>query len=356
MPRPILARVDLTALQHNHTLLRQCAGQAKVWVVAKANGYGHGLIRVARTLRSADGFAVLDLNDAVRLREAGVGRPILLLEGFFEPRDIAVIADYRLHTVIHSAEQVEMLERTVLRAPVDVYLKMNTGMNRLGFAPIRYGDVVRRLNQRVKTSSITFMTHFADADGARGIADQLARFELGMAGLAGEISVANSAALLRYPKTHCNWVRPGLALYGCSPFADETATSIGLKPVMQLKSKLIAVQDLVAGERIGYGGSFVATESMRIGIVACGYADGYPRHAPTGTPVIVGGMRTATVGRVSMDMLAVDLTRLREAHVGSDVTLWGPGLSADEVAAAAGTVSYELLTALAPRVPVEEFE
>lgn len=356
MPRPILATFDLSALQHNLKVLKEAAPQSKVWAVVKANGYGHGLIRVTRTLKSADGFAVLDLNDAVRLRDAGMRRPILLLEGFFEARDITTVVDYKLTAVVHSSEQIEMLERTPTKAAIDVYLKMNTGMNRLGFGPIRFGDAYRRIKSRVRVDGTAFMTHFSDADGPDGVDAQLKLFESGLRGMTGERCTANSAAVLRYPKSHFEWVRPGIALYGSSPFSDQDHESLGLKPVMTLTSRIITTQLIEPGDRVGYGGAFVAERPMRIGIVACGYGDGYPRHAPTGTPVLVGGFRTTLLGRVSMDLLAVDLTRLPEVTGGSEVTLWGNGLSVDVVARSAGTVSYELLTGLTQRVPVTEVE
>ena len=356
MPRPILVTYDLGALRRNFTTLRARVPSARIWAVVKSNAYGHGLVRVARTLKEADGFAVAEIADAVRLRDAGVHRPILLLEGFFEARDVATCADYVAHTVIHCNEQLTMLERTAVKKPLDVYLKMNTGMNRLGFPPVRFIDAHRRLQSRARASSIGLMTHFADADGPGGVAEQLERFLEATASLEGERSAANSAAMLRYPESQLDWVRPGIALYGCSPFADESAAELGLEPVMTLSSRLIAVQELEAGERVGYGGTFEAERDMRIGVVACGYADGYPRHAPQGTPVLVNGRRTAVVGRVSMEMITVDLSRIPEAGVGTEVTLWGQGLSADEVARAAGTVSYELLAAVSPRIPVVERE
>lgn len=356
MPRPILATFDLSALKDNFRVIKLAAPAAKVWAVIKANGYGHGLARAARGLRFADGFALLDFNDAVRLRDAGVRKPLLMLEGFFDARDLTTIVDHKLHAVVHCNEQIELVERTVVRAPIDVYLKMNTGMNRLGFTPVRYRDAYRRITSRIRVQTVSHMTHFAAADGPDGVKAQLEAFDSGRRDLPGDASAANSAASIRYPESHLNWIRPGLALYGCSPFADASAADIGLRPAMTLTSRVIAVQALNPGDRVGYGGDFVAEEGMRIGIVACGYGDGYPRHAPTGTPVLVEGRRTRTIGRVSMDMLAVDLTRLPEADVDSEVTLWGRGLSADEVAAAAGTLSYELLTGLTARVPVTEIE
>jgi alanine racemase len=233
---------------------------------------------------------------------------------------------------------------------VPIYLKMNSGMNRLGFTPERFRAVCKRLAGTAAAGPITLMTHFADADGASGVAEQLARFGAATADLSLPRSLANSAAVLRFPETHADWIRPGILLYGCSPFADRSADALGLRPVMTLQSEIIATQLLKPGDRVGYGGTFTAETAMTIGVVACGYADGYPRHAPTGTPVLVEGRRTRVVGRVSMDMLMVDLAGIPQARIGSPVTLWGEGLSADEVAAAAGTISYELLCALAARV------
>ena len=352
MPRPIRACFDLAALRHNLEIARARAGGARVWAVVKANAYGHGLARAVAALGTgADGFALLDIEEAVRLREGGIAQPILLLEGFFSPADLATIGTYRLATVVHSPEQLAMLEATRLATRVTVYLKVNSGMNRLGVAPEAARSFVERLRACGNVSEIVLMTHFADADGPRGVAEQLERFESGARGLALPRSLANSAAVLRHPDTRGAWVRPGIMLYGCSPFPDEPAAALGLRPVMTLASELIAVRELAAGERVGYGGTFTADRRMRIGVVACGYADGYPRHAPTGTPILVDGRRTRTLGRVSMDMLAVDLDPIPWGRVGSPVTLWGEGLSCDEVAAAAGTVSYQLLCALAARVP-----
>ncbi|HET9042530.1 MAG TPA: alanine racemase, partial [Burkholderiales bacterium] len=284
----------------------------------------------------------------------GVRKPILLLEGFFVPADLAPIARHALSVVVHSHEQMAMLESVRPTPPLAVFLKVNTGMNRLGIPVDQIRGALTRLAATGSVADITLMTHFADADGPEGVTAQLARFEAATRGLAVPRSLANSAALLRHPQTRADWVRPGIMLYGCSPFADESAQALGLKPVMTLTSELIAVRHLAAGERVGYGGTFTADRAMRIGVVACGYADGYPRHAPTGTPILVAGRRTRTLGRVSMDMLAVDLEGIPEAGIGTPVTLWGDGLSCDEVAAAAGTVSYELLCALAARVPQTE--
>jgi alanine racemase len=354
MPRPIRATFDLAALAHNLGVSRARAGKAHVWAVVKANAYGHGLLRAARALAVADGFALLDLEEAVRLRDAGVRKPILLLEGFFAAAELATAAAYSLTAVVHLREQIAMLGAARLPAQLPVYLKVNTGMNRLGIGVDEIRPSLERLAASGNVAAITLMTHFADADGPTGVAEQLARLDSAMRGLALPRSLANSAALLRYPQTAADWVRPGIMLYGCSPFADESAQALGLAPAMTLASELIAVRQLAPGDRVGYGGTFMADRAMRIGIVACGYADGYPRHAPTGTPVLVAGRRSRTVGRVSMDMVTIDLEGIPDAGIGTPVTLWGEGLSCDEVAAAAGTVSYQLLCALAARVPQAE--
>ncbi|MFA7293223.1 MAG: alanine racemase [Rhodocyclaceae bacterium] len=354
MPRPILARIDRAALLHNYLLAKAKAPGARAWAVVKANAYGHGLMNAADALAdAADGFALLDLEEAVALREAGIRQPILLLEGFFSPEDLELVAEHRLSVVVHRLEQLQILRQVGLPMRVPVYVKLNTGMNRLGFPPSALGALRDELAKSQAVGEITLMTHFAEADSARGIDWQLQSFAAMAGEWRGPVSLANSAAILRYPKTARDWVRPGIMLYGGSPFAEQSADSLGLRPVMTLASEIIAVQTLAAGERVGYGGLFAAERETRVGVVACGYADGYPRHAPTGTPVLVGGRRSRTIGRVSMDMLAVDLTDFRDAGVGTPVTLWGEGLPADEVATAAGTISYELFCALARRVPME---
>jgi alanine racemase len=353
MPRPIRATISAAALASNLQVAKSCAGAAKLWAVLKANAYGHGLERAARALAAADGFAVVDFQEAARLRLAGVAKPILMLEGFFKPIDLPLLAKYALTPVIHSPEQVQMLAASELAGEIDVYLKVNSGMNRLGFGveSLRAAYNAVRMHRNVR--SLTLMTHFADADGA-GIREQLEWFDELTGQFEAPRSLANSAALIRYAEARADWARPGIMLYGCSPFSDQLAQALSLLPAMTLSSEIIAVQNLAAGERIGYGFSYTAVGEMRIGVVACGYADGYPRHAPSGTPILVDGQRTRIVGRVSMDLLCADITYLPQAGVGTPVTLWGEGLSADEVAAAAGTLSYELLCALAPRVPVAE--
>jgi alanine racemase len=355
--RPIRAKIDLGALRDNLQLVRKRVATARIWAIVKADAYGHGLARIQPGLSAADGLALLELPAAIAARDRGWSKPVLLLEGFFDTTEIGEYARHRFIPVIHHAEQIAMLESARLDEPLEVYLKINSGMNRLGFVPSKVAVAIERLRGSGKIAGITLMTHYADADGTRGVAEQAAVFDemrVAIGKLHGALpaSSANSAALLRFPQTQADWVRPGIVLYGCSPFPEESADAIGVRPVMSLCSRIIAVQSVERGARVGYSGTFVAPDSMRIGVVACGYADGYPRHAPGGTPILVDGIRAKTIGRVSMDMLFVDLSALPDAGVGSEVTLWGEGLSADDVATSAGTVSYELLCALAARVPV----
>jgi alanine racemase len=351
MPRPIHAHIDLDALKSNLRVARK-ATSSRIMAVIKANAYGHGLLRVAEALEDAEGIALLDVHDAAQLREAGCRQTILLLEGFFSPEDLQLIAEYDTTTVIHNAKQLAILDAYPRRGKLDVWLKVNTGMNRLGFTPEETPAVMEHLQSHSAVREVTLMTHFSHADEDNGIATQLDRFNGLTSAYRAPRSLANSAALLRYPSTHADWVRPGIMLYGASPFAETSAQQLGLKPVMSLSSELISVRDIKAGEIVGYGGKFRAESDTRIGVVACGYADGYPRHAPTGTPILVNGQRTRTLGRISMDMLGVDLGNISDAQIGSRVVMWGPGLPVEEVATAAKTVSYELLCAIAARVPV----
>ena len=362
MPRPIHARIDLDALRHNHAVARRHAGLAKMWSVVKADAYGHGLLPAARALNeNADGFALVEFDGAVRLREQGIRQPILMLEGIYQRQDFALCHEYMLTPVIHDLWQIEALIAAAMPASTPVYLKLNTGMNRLGLSATMLQTALQRLEASGCASHVTLMTHFADADEARGISGQMAVLKAMTQGLSLPVSLANSAALLRFPESVGgidNWARPGIMLYGSSPFsAEQSALELGLKPVMTLSSEIIGVQHLQPGDRVGYGGTFTASTPMTVGIVACGYADGYPRHAPTGTPVLIDGQRTRTLGRVSMDKLCVDLTGLSIIGVGATAILWGGDqnayLAADEVAAAAGTIAYELFCALAGRVAIE---
>ncbi|MBN8505022.1 MAG: alanine racemase [Burkholderiales bacterium] len=370
MPRPIEAVIHCAHLSHNLGVARQQAGGARVWAVVKANAYGHGIERCFDAQRQvADGFACIDLDEAQRLRDLDWRGPILLLEGVFEPRDLELCSRLHLWHAIHCEEQIDWLAAHKLQQPQRVFLKMNSGMNRLGFRPQAFRAAWQRLSQMPQVEDIVLMTHFADADGAGGVAAQQAVFEAASSDLPGERSLCNSAAVLRHAGTPlrggislaADWVRAGIMGYGSAPdFPENDAAHHGLRPGMSLRAKVLAVQEVPAGEAVGYGGRFVAERAMRVGTVACGYADGYPRLAPTGTPVLVDGRRTRTLGRVSMDMLAVDLTDLPGSGFGSEVTLWGQAserhgaalLSIDEVAHAAGTIGYELMCALAPRVPV----
>lgn len=356
MTRPLRARIDLAALRHNHAVAYHHAAGARIWSVIKADAYGHGMERVARALAPvADGFALVEPDAAAVLRGHGIRQPILMLEGYYGADELPLYDELNLTPALHCIDQVKMLARTAPAVRRAVYLKLDTGMHRLGLDAAQLRHALEILRNMASPPGITLMTHFADADEPRGIAEQMECLRTMTDGIALPLCLANSAALLRFPESCRDWVRPGIMLYGASPFPQrQSAAELGLRPVMTLQSELIAVRELAAGDRIGYGGTFTAERSMCIGIVACGYGDGYPRHAPTGTPILVAGKRTRTVGRVSMDKICVDLTTIPEAVVGAAVTLWGEGLSADEVATAAGTVSYELFCALAKRVPVVE--
>ncbi|MBC7939140.1 MAG: alanine racemase [Chitinophagaceae bacterium] len=359
MPRPIEALVHTDALAHNLARARAAAPDARLWAVVKADAYGHGLERAFEGLRGADGFALLDLEEARRLRSLDWRGPILLLEGAFEPRDLESCSRLNLWHVVHATEQIDWLAAHKTQAPQRVFLKMNSGMNRLGFKPAAFRSAWTRLNALPQVEEVSLMTHFSDADGERGVAHQLDAFEAAAGDLPGERSLSNSAALLRHgAELKTDWVRAGILSYGSSPdFPVHDIDDWRLQPAMTLRSRLIATQDLQPGDSVGYGSSYRAAAAQRIGIVACGYADGYPRHAGSGTPVLVDGVRTTTVGRVSMDMITVDLTPVPAAGVGSPVTLWGRGpggtrLPIDEVARSAATIGYELMCAVAPRVPM----
>jgi len=362
MPRPIEALIHPEALRHNLDRARRAAPDARVFAVVKADAYGHGIERVFDALRGADGFALLDLAEAERLRALDWRGPILLLEGAFEPRDLERCSRLNLWHAVHREAQIDWLAMHKTHQPHRVFLKMNSGMNRLGFTPASFRAAWARLNALPQVDEITLMTHFADADRAQaGVATAVERFVAATQDLPGERSLANSAATLAVApgdaRVAADWVRAGIMVYGSSPdFPAHDIAHWDLRPTMTLRSQLIGVQALQPGDSVGYGSTFTAGEPMRVGAVACGYADGYPRHAPTGTPVLVDGVRTRLVGRVSMDMMTVDLTPVPQAGCGSEVTLWGEGprgtrLPIDEVAHPAGTIGYELMCALARRVP-----
>ena len=359
MPRPILATIHTDALRHNLARCRSAAPDCRLWAIVKANAYGHGIERAFEGLRGADGFALLDLDEAQRVRALGWRGPVLLLEGVFEARDLELCSRLDLWHTVHCNEQIDMLASHKTNVPHRVFLKMNSGMNRLGFTPERYRSAWTRLDALPQVDEISLITHFSDADGELGVDQQMAVFVAATQELPGERSLCNSAATLRHGDLASDWVRPGIAIYGSAPdFPQRSATDWNLQPAMTLSARIIATQEIRAGDSVGYGSTFVADHAMHIGIVACGYADGYPRVCPSGTPVLVNGVRSHTVGRVSMDMLVVDLTALPQAGFGSEVTLWGRAangavLSIDEVAHRADTVGYELMCALAQRVPVQ---
>ncbi len=366
MPRPILATIHVPALSHNLEIVARRlardvgASRPSIWAVIKARAYGHGIDQALEGFARADGLAMLDLDEAVRCRERGWSGPLLLLEGFFEPADIEVLDHYRISTAIHCPEQLEMLEAGAVRHALDAFVKIDTGMHRLGFQPDAYRAAYQRaldLQSEGVLGTVGKMTHFARADDdAATTAAQLRVFAEATTGLPGPVSVCNSAATLTEGLAAGvpgdQWVRPGICLYGGSPFEDRSAQSMDLRPAMTLSSRLIGTHTVPAGAGVGYGHRYVARHPTRVGVVACGYADGYPRHAPTGTPITVDGVRTRVLGRVSMDMLVADLDPVPQARVGSPVVLWGEGgPSVDEVARPCGTIGYELLCAVAPRVP-----
>ena len=352
MPRPILATVSIPAMRHNLATARRRAPGRFVWAVVKANGYGHGLANAARGFAAADGLALVEFDGAAQLRRGGWNGPVLMLEGAFDAADVEQAARDGLSLVVHEARQLEWLQALSAPAAIDVFLKFNSGMNRLGFRRDAFRDAFARLATLPSVRQVTLMTHFANADLEGGTDEALARFQAAADGLAATRSLANSAATLLLPGTHGDAIRPGVMLYGGTPLGDGDASAFGLRATMRLESRLIAVQQLEPGDAVGYGSTFRAGRPMRIGVVACGYADGYPRHAPSGTPIAVDGVPTVTVGRVAMDMLMVDLAPVPDARPGSAVELWGERVPIDAVARASGTIGYELMCALAPRVPV----
>jgi alanine racemase len=352
--RPLVATVDLAALRHNHALAKGCAPGAQAFAVVKANAYGHGVREVVTALHDdADGFAVACLEEAAEVRALHQSARILLLEGCFEPLEYQVAAHLGLDVAVQGEEQAEALLAAELERPLRLWLKLDSGMHRLGFSAPDLRAWHTRLQGARQVAELNLMSHFACADEQDHplTAQQLESF-LSLADLpfAGR-SLANSAAILSLPQAHLDWLRPGIMLYGASPFAGQDATALGLQPAMSLIARLIAIREVPAGETVGYGAAWRAGRPARIGTVSCGYADGYPRNAPAGTPLAIRGRRVPLAGRVSMDMLSVDLSELPEARVGDAVELWGAGLPVDEVARACGTIGYELLTRVTARVP-----
>ena len=357
MTRPLTATIDISAMRHNFSVVRSSVPSAKAWAVVKADAYGHGLERAVRAFSDADGLALIEIDRAINLRKNGWKKPILLLEGFFKADELPELAENGISFAVANDEQMAMLEKAKLPKPVNVHLKMNTGMNRLGYLPSEYRAAYERVSRIPHVKSISFMTHFANSEDPDHpkvpVREQLRRFDMATDGLPGDRNLSNSAAILLHPDIRTDWVRPGIMLYGGTP-GGKTAEEYGLAAAMSLDSEIIQIQHIKKGDSVGYGSLFTAETDMTIGVVACGYADGYPRVAPEGTPVIVDGVRTRLVGRVSMDMLTVDLTPVRNAHIGSKVNLWGKELPIEDVAVAAGTVGYELMCALTSRPQIIE--
>ncbi len=353
--RAALATIDLDAIRHNLARVRTLAPQSRVLAVVKADAYGHGLERVARALSAADGFGVASLDDAERLRAIGVRQRIVLLAGFDDPRDLPLLRSLDLDTVLHAPEQLRMLELDP-GAPIRVWPKLDTGMHRLGFAWTEARALAARLAGLAGVAAEpVWMTHFASADqpGAALTAEQLSRFNRATTGLSGQRSLANSAATLLLPGSRADWVRPGGLLYGLSTIAQRTGSDLGLRPAMRVSSRIIAVKTVAAGAGIGYASSYVAPSAKRIGILAFGYGDGYPRHASNRAEVALLGRRAAVLGRVSMDLLCIDLDGIPEAAVGTEVELWGPDLPVEHLADAADTIGYELTCGITRRVRFE---
>ena len=350
--RPAHALIDLSALRHNYQLAKSLSG-CRAFAVIKANAYGHGAVRCAQALQgSADAFAVACIEEALELRAAGIREPILLLEGWFEADELPLLAEHDLWAVLHHEEQLLQLQDATLSRPLHIWLKLDSGMHLVGFGPDEYASVWQRLAALPQVASLSKITHFSRADEPETgrTEQQLATFAAATAGLEGPASLCNSPGILAWPQAHHDWLRPGIMLYGATPFEFEQDNANKLRPVMQLTSRIIAVRELPAGEPIGYGSRFITPRPTRVGVVAIGYADGYPRHAKDGTPVLVDGQRTGLIGRVSMDMLTVDLTDLPGSGLGSAVTLWGDGLNASEVASWADSIPYQLFCNL-NRVP-----
>ncbi len=359
MTRAAWAEISTTALRHNLQRVRKAAPHSRIVSIIKANGYGHGSVRVARALADSDAFGVASIDEALELRAAGIKPPVLLLEGIFEANEVTIAQRENFLITVHHDAQIEMLESSGLKRPnaAHVWVKLDTGMHRLGYPPGKFSSAVRRLQScDAVAPDFVVSSHLARADdrGSDATQNQIALFEQTVSGLNRPRSLANSAGVLAWPATHFEWVRPGIMLYGISPFVDSVGTDEGLQPVMTVKSKLIAVNHVSRGDSVGYGATWQCPEDMPVGVVAFGYGDGYPRHAPSGTPVLVNGIRVPMIGRVSMDMITVDLRTQPGARVGDFVTLWGDGLPVEEVARAAQTIGYELVCNIKPRVRIVE--
>ncbi len=356
MSRPTYMKIDLAALKHNLERVHALAPARSVIAMVKANAYGHGIVRVAHALTLADALGVASLEEGMILRDAGVTQPIVLVEGLFYPEEIDEAAKRHFTLVVHHLPHVEMLEKVKVDKPFNVWLKINTGMHRLGIDPSELGPIYARLMAATSVRKpIGLMTHFAEADMVDGqaTAKQLSLFNQVTAKLIGPRSLANSAAIIGWPSAHGDWVRPGLMLYGASPFSNKTGVEHGLQAVMTLWSRLIAITHVKQGGKVGYGGTWQAPEEMVVGVVGVGYGDGYPQFAKNGTPVLVNGIECPLVGRVSMDMLTVDLRKQPHAKIGDPVVLWGEGLPVERVGQCSNTSAYEILTRMTPRPKIE---
>ena len=358
MSRAPRGLINLSALSHNYHVIKKAAPNSCIMSVVKSNGYGHGLLRVARALEQTDAYAVACIDEAIQLRQAGFAQTIVLLEGFHEADELEIICEMGFELVLHHEWQLDALIAYACQWPQRIWVKLDTGMGRIGFSTDKVLMILERLlsANQFEAENIGWMTHLANADDRNDqqTVHQLERFESALEGVAGPRSIANSAGTLGWPKTHADWVRPGLALYGASPFVDGLPCEYPLKPVMTLKSKLMSIRRFSKGDRVSYGGTWECPEAMPIGIVAIGYGDGYPRHAQTGTPVLINGVRVPIVGRVTMDMICVDLRELPDAKIGDEAVLWGEGLPAEEIAGHCNTISYELFCKLTARVQFEE--
>jgi len=355
MSRPAKVVINLSALRHNFRRTRNLVPDSKIMAIVKADAYGHGLVRIAQSLEQADAFGIACLEEARELRQAEIKQRIILLEGPYSGKELTEISQLGLDIVVHDLSQVEMLEQSQLNKPVCIWLKLDTGMHRLGFSPDLAREVLARLEQFSRVKEIRLMTHLASANNREDpmTREQMQCFSRFNKNMSLEKTIANSAGILAFPDAHVDWVRPGIMLYGVSPFSDSNGPQEGLKPVMMLQSKLITVRELKAGEPVGYGATWRCPEDVSVGVVAAGYGDGYPRHAESGTPVLVNGKRVELIGRASMDMLTVDLRSQPHAKAGDPVVLWGEGLPVEEVAKHAGTIPYEMLCAVHKRLKFE---
>jgi len=357
---PVVAyiKLNISALRHNIAKVREYAPHSKLMAVIKANAYGHGVLDIARYLSDdVNAFAVARLDEALQLRQHSISGRLLVLSGFSCAEELSSIQQYQIEVVVHSKVQIEILEAAKLSEPIRVWLKVDTGMNRLGIKSTCFSETLSRLQACSNVhKEINFMTHFANADDMnnKDTQQQLALFKQTVGGESGELSCANSAAIIAWPETRLDWVRPGLMLYGVTPLLTSTAEALGLLPVMSLYARIIAIKSVEIGASVGYGSTWVAKKNTLLGVVSVGYGDGYPRYVKTGTPVLVNGLQVPLVGRVSMDMLTIDLSNLTSVAVGDEVMLWGDGLPIEEVALCADTIPYTLLCGITQRVQVQQ--